>query len=312
MIACELSDLAPTYRDCIVDGQFHYERWGAKAMTDISPLWMLKYLPNMPACHIGIAEDIRGPTNSIVLGEVSSLAAVAEAVRALQRGQADMMLAGGVGSRVHPIIWGRERARQFSRCRDAAAGPCRPFDARRDGIINGEGAATFLLETEEGARARGAKIRARVLGFAAAFEPQPHRELPQGKAIRAAIQRALRDADLTPGDVGHVNAHGLSTTVEDALEAQAIRDTLGDVPVTAPKSFFGNLGAGGGAVEMAVSVLAFEHGLVPRTLNYEYPDPQCPVNVIHGQSLAGARPTAVVLNHTLLGQAIALVLAGPE
>ena len=100
--------------------------------------------------------------------------------------------------------------------------------------------------------------------------------MPRATAIRRAIVAALRDAGLAPADVGFVVAHGLSTVDDDRIEAQAIRDTLGDVPVTAPKSYFGHLGAAAGSLETAVSVLAFQHGLVPPTLNYEQPDPQCP------------------------------------
>ena len=134
----------------------------------------------------------------------------------------------------------------------------------------------------------------------------------QGHAIRRAIAAALQQPALSPADVGHVNAHGMSTTLDDQIEAQAIRDALGDVPVTAPKSYFGNLGAAGGAVEMAVSVLALIHGCVPPTLNYECPDPACPVNVIHGESLPADRRPALVLNHAPGGQAVAVVLGAGD
>ena len=136
--------------------------------------------------------------------------------------------------------------------------------------------------------------------------------MPQGHAIRRAIVAAIERAGLSPQSIGHVNAHGLSTSLDDRIEAHAIRATLGDVPVTAPTSFFGSLGAAAGAVEMVASVLALQKGLVPPTLNYQYPDPDCPVNVVHGQPLAGRPATALLLNHTPQGQAVATVLAGPE
>jgi 3-oxoacyl-[acyl-carrier-protein] synthase II len=309
LIHCELPELVNAYRGCIVDGQFEFRHWGQQAMAEMYPLWMLKYLPNMPACHIGIAQDARGPNNSLTLGDVSSLSAVAEATRVLERGHADAMIAGGTGSRIHPAYWIRGTILGLSRRNDDPAAASRPFDARRDGTVNGEGAAAFLLETRQHAQARGATVLARILGSAGAFEPCRNGEVLQGRGIRQAIGGALRDAGLQAGDVGHVNANGSSTIFDDRIEAQAIRDTLADVPVTAPKSLFGNLGAGTGAVEMAVSVLALQQGCVPQTLNYEYPDPDCPVNVIHGQSLETSTPTALVLNHTNLGQAVALVLA---
>lgn len=311
LIACELDELVAPYRACIQGGQFEYPLWGPKAMSEMYPLWMLKYLPNMPACHIGIAQDIRGPNNTLVLGEVSSLAAVIEATRAIQRGTADAMISGGVGSRLHPTIWVHQQAMEYSHHGDDPAGACRPFDAQRDGMINGEGGAAFVLERRDKAEARGAKILARILGFATAFEPVAKGKTTTGSAIRRVIEGALASAGLKPGDVGHVNAHGMSTVHDDRIEAQAIRDTLGDTPVTAFKSYFGNLAAGSGAVEMAASLLGLQQGLIPPTLNYEHPDPACPVNVIHGEPLRGAAPVALLLNHALTGQATAVVLTLP-
>ena len=147
MMACDLEELTNAYRACMVDGRFDFSRWGPAAMAEIFPLWMLKYLPNMPACHVGIAQDARGPNNTIVSGEVSSLAAVAEAVGVLERGQADVMIVGGSSSRIHPTVWACSRDLPLSRRSDDPAAACRPFDARRDGMVYGEGAAAFLLET---------------------------------------------------------------------------------------------------------------------------------------------------------------------
>jgi 3-oxoacyl-[acyl-carrier-protein] synthase II len=312
MIACELPELAMAYRPCIQDGKFDRRLWASKAMPELYPLWMLKYLPNMPACHIGIACDLRGPNNSLIQGEISSLSALAEAVRVIQRGQADAIVAGGVCSRVHPMIWVRYQAMQYSQRGDDPAAACRPFDAQRDGMINGEGAGSLILESREGAEARGAKIYARVLGFAATFEPHRQGQPLRGTAIRSAIRQVLDSTGIAPREIAYVNAHGMSTTLDDQIEAQAIRDALGDVPVTAPKSYFGNLGAAGGVVELAASVLAFEKGCVPPTLNYQYPDPACPVNVIHGQPATQTGPIVLKLSHSVCGQAVALLLAAPN
>jgi 3-oxoacyl-[acyl-carrier-protein] synthase II len=312
LIAGELHDMEAAYRGCLVDGKFDFNRWGETAMAEIFPLWMLKYLPNMPACHIGIAQDARGPNNSLIHGDVSSLSAVAEAMRVIERGHADVMIAGGTGSRIHLAVLFRAGAFDPVRCSGDPAAACRPFDAHRRGVVLGEGAGAFILESRRHAEARGARILARVLGYAATFEPSHNGRPLEGRAIRKAITTALDNAQVAPGEVGHVNANGLSTIRDDQIEAQAIRDTLGDVPVTAPKSFFGNLGAGTGAVEMAVSVLAFEQGFVPPTLNYQEPDPQCPVNVVRCQPVKTDKPVAVVLNHAQFGQAIAVVLAAPH
>jgi len=308
MLPCELSELAPAFRGCLVDGQFEYDRWGQTAMAELYPLWMLKYLPNMPACHIGIAQDARGPNNSLTLGEVSSLSAVAEAVRVIERGHADAMIGGGTGSRIVPGSWARAQILGISRRRDDPTTIMCPFDARRDGTINGEGAGAFLLERRSCAEARGARILACILGFASTFESCPNGRPLQGRAIRGAIAGALADAGMAADAVGHVNAHGASTVWDDRIEAQAIRDVLGDVPVTAPKSYFGHLAAGTGAVEMAASVLGLQRGLIPQTLNYRQPDPDCPVHVVRERPIPADRPTALILNHAHSGQAVAMLV----
>jgi 3-oxoacyl-[acyl-carrier-protein] synthase II len=312
MIACELPELATAYRPCIEDGQFDRRLWATKAMPELYPLWMLKYLPNMPACHIGIACDLRGPNNSLIQAEVSSLSALAEAVRVIERGQADALVAGGTCSRVHPMIWVHQRAMQYSQRAGDPAAACRPFDAGRDGMVNGEGAGSLVLESRAGALARGARIYARVLGFAATFEPRRDGRPPNGAAIRRAIRQVLDAAGVSAAEIAYVNAHGMSTTLDDRIEAQAIRDTLGDVPVTALKSYFGNLGAAGGIVELLGSVLAFQKGHVPPTLNYQDADPECPVNVIHGRPGEQTGPIVLKLSHSQCGQAVALLLAAPD
>jgi 3-oxoacyl-[acyl-carrier-protein] synthase II len=318
LIPGELEEFIGTYRSCTVDGKFDFGRWGPAAMGEMFPLWMLKYLPNMPACHIGIGQDARGPSNSITMGDVSALSAVAESVRIIERGRADAVIAGSVGARLHPVVWARTREDELSRRTDDPPAAARPFDAERDGTVNAEGAAAFLLETRSHARARGVPILARVLGYASAFDragsffdkdPAATTDGRGGAAIRRVLQAALKDAGLAAAELGFVVAHGKSTIHDDRVEAQAIRAVLGDVPVTAGKGNFGYLGAGCGALEMAAAVMAFQHGLIPPTLNYEHPDPQCPVNVVHGQPMPLKRPTALVLSHTPFGQAVAVVLA---
>jgi 3-oxoacyl-[acyl-carrier-protein] synthase II len=125
-----------------------------------------------------------------------------------------------------------------------------------------------------------------------------------------AIRAALASGGLTAAEIGHINAHGLSTQLDDRLEARALSETLPGVPVTAPKSYFGNLGAGSGAVEMAVSLLSFGEKWVPPTLNYDEPDPDCRINLITGDGLSGSAPVALLVNQATSGQAVALILAG--
>jgi 3-oxoacyl-[acyl-carrier-protein] synthase II len=266
----------------------------------------------MPACHIGIAQDARGPNNTVTLDDVSSLSALCEASRVLDRGQADVMIAGGVGSRIHHTLWARNQIFGQSQRSDSPTTASRPFDAQRDGLVHSEGAGAVILETRCHAQARSARVLARVLGYAGGFE-SPHQNSPcRGSVIRQVIGNALRAAKIKPANIGFVVAHGLSTVEGDRIEAQAIRDTLGDVPVTALKSYYGYLGAASGALESVASVLAFQHETVPPTLNYEHPDPQCPIHVIHGQPMPISRPVALILAYSPHGQAVAIVLGGPS
>ncbi len=309
MIYCELEELELTFRACLEEGVFVPARWGTQSMEELYPLWMLKYLPNMSACHIGIVHDARGPNNTITLGEISSLAAVAEAVRVIERGAADVVIAGGGSSRLHPMPLVCRSDRLFSHRHEEPEQASRPFDARRDGMVNGEGAGAVILERRSHAERRGVPTLARLVSYASRCEPLADGVPATGLAIRNSLQAALEAADLLPEQIGHVNAHGLSTVEHDRVEAQAIHDVLGEVPVTAPKSYFGNLGAGTGAVELVASLLALRDSMIPATLNYEQPDAACPIQVVHGTAQPAAHPTAVVLNQTTTGQAITVVLS---
>jgi 3-oxoacyl-[acyl-carrier-protein] synthase II len=307
----EIEEISDVYRRCADDGRFEFSRWGGFVFKDLYPLWMLKYLPNMAACHISIAHDARGPNNSIVQGGASSLLAIGEAMMVIERGLADAMIAGGSGASVSFNSLPFRGWEQLSKWPGDPAGASRPFDAQRSGIVPGEGSGAFVLESREHADRRGAKILARLASFVSRYEPVRTGQPPQGTAIRRSIEAALASAKLAVADIGHVNAHGESSIEHDRVEAQAIRGTLGDTPVTALKSYFGDLGAGSGAVEMAASVLALVHGRVPPTLNYETPDPACPIHVVRGAPLTGAKSAAVVLNQSSTGQAAAVVLTEP-
>lgn len=304
----EIPEMEPAYRQCLEDGQFIAERWGPAGMSGLNPLWMLKYLPNMIACHVAISYDARGPNNTITLGEASSLLAFVEGWSVLRRGHADVMLIGGSGNRINvtPLMY-RHDLRLSHRAGDPA-GASRPFDADREGMVNGEGAASLVLETREHAEARGARILARVAGACCTFEPPLPDGGSTGTALERAIQGALQRAGMTADQLGFVKANGIATVPGDVREARAIRSLAGDVPVTAPKSLFGNLGAAAGIVETAAAVLALEAQEIPPTLNYERPDPACPVNVVHGAPAPLQRRRALVLGASGTGQTVALVL----
>jgi len=304
----ELEDLTDLYRATDYQGEFDFTRW-KEGMREMYPLWMLRYLPNMAACHIGIAHDARGPTNSIVEGDVSALLTIIEAADVVARGHADVMLAGASSTMLSPVDLAWHAGARMSRNNGRPTEACRPFDADRDGAVWSEGATMFVLESRTHAQQRGVKPQASILGYGRRCEASSGSKKPTGQAIRQAIDAALAMSHVPASEIGHVNAHGLGTVEDDAIEARVIQLALGEVPVTAPKSFFGNLGAAGGAAELAISLLALEQGVVPPTLNFTRPDPACPVNVI-SEPQAARSPAMLALNHKITGQAVALVVSG--
>lgn len=307
---CELDELQGPFLEWLKQEDFDVHRWSRNAMGELYPLWMLKYLPNMPACHIGIRYDARGPNNTIAEGDVSSLLALGEAADVIRRDHADVMIVGGTGSRINlsDLMW--HRGARLA-CNDSAdpAELCRPFDAGRSGMVCGEGAAQLVLESREFAERRGANVLAKLAAVSTRTESAAITQQPTGDAICRALRAAITAAEISSHDIGYVNAHGQSTREDDPIEASAICEVLGEVPVTAPKSYFGNLGQGSGMVELAISLLALEKGVIPPTLNYETPDPECPVKVVTELQEAD-RDTFVKLNHNATGQAVAAVISG--
>lgn len=301
---------------CLDDGgRFQFSDWGRRGMNEVNPLWLLKYLPNMPASHVAIFNEMRGPNNSLTLREAASNLAVAESVRIIARGSADLMIAGATGTRVHPIrtlhvSLQEEVAGVEGEVTDPAA-LSRPFDRDRRGMVLGEGSAALVLESRESAERRGATIWGEVAGFGSSTVQTPQGVAHRAEAIANAVRQALQMAQMEPREIGHIHAHGLATQTCDAEEAQALREVLGDqadsIPVTAAKSYFGNLGAASGLVELTASVLALHHGQLFRTLNYQTPDPACPLNVTR-TSDAPAGDSFLNINVTPQGQAAAVLV----
>jgi len=308
---CDPEELIDSYLPVANSKEPDLAKWGQDAARNLFPLWMLKYLPNMPACHIGIRQDARGPTNTIAHGDVSSLLALDEAVRVIERGHADVMFAGGTSSRlaISDLLW--HRGARMSQVDADPASISRPFDAKRTGMVMGEGAAMFVLESAEHAKRRKAKSLGRIASIVSRSQATIDQRQPPTNAIEQAFSAAMSEASIKPQDLGHINAHGLSTLEDDPAEAQAIARALGgaNVPVTAPKSYTGNLGAGSGAVELAISLLAHSNGMVPGTLNHEQTDKACPVEVPASMQPT-TRPTFATLNHSSTGQAVAAILVG--
>ena len=299
-----------------VTGKLDYPRWGTDGLGEMNPLWMLKYLPNMPASHVAIFNDLRGPNNSLTLREVAGLMAVREAGQTIARGHADRMVAGGTGTRIHSFK--TIHAIQQVQLADPQAVPSeasRPFDAHRTGMVVGEGAGTLVLEEMESAQARGATIYGEVLGTGSSTVTDISLQGSQSTALANAARAALAEAHLSPSDLGHINAHGLGTTTDDRLEAEALSQVLGEdcksIPVVAAKSFFGNLGAGSSVVELAASVKSMNEGELFRTLNYDTPDPEAfSLNVVNAPGMPPG-DTFLKLSVTPQAQAVAVVIGKP-
>lgn len=295
-----------------VTGEIEFEGWGAAGYGKMEPLWLLRYLPNMPACHISIASDARGPSNSLTLDEASGNVVIGEAVRIMQRGAADIMITGATGSYSHPL-----RALHLALLEsllattpEAPEKRSRPFDRDRSGFVVAEGAGTLILETRAHAEARGALIYGRILATGSSTCVDTSGVPNYGAAFEGAMKAALRNGNLEPTDIGHYNAHAAGVGEVDTAEAQAVNKIFGDyrIPVTAPKSFLGNSSAGSGMVELVTSLAALRDGFVPKTLNYDTPDPSCDVAVVTDSGVVPTKKTFASMNVTRKGQAAVVVV----
>ncbi len=294
------------------EGRFQFSRWGTEGMRKMSPLWLLKYLPNMPASHLAIYNDFRGPNNSLTMREAAANAAVAEAFQIILRGNAEAMLVGATGTRLHPMkmVHAVQQEEVFLGDGDPAAAS-RPFDRDRQGMVLGEGAGVIVLEELSSARARGATLYGEVIGGASSSVAGPRLVARRDQAMQNVLASILRNTGTSADDVGHLHAHGLSTRTSDVEEARAIGAVFArrskPLPVTAAKSYFGNLGAGGGMVELIASVLALQHDRLFPILNYATPDPECPLAAVRD---GDARPghSFINLNVTPQGQAAAVMV----
>ncbi len=292
----------------------HMPTWGRVGLPRMEPLWLLRYLPNMPACHISIASDARGPSNSLTLDDASGNTVLGEAQRILQRGSADMMITGSTGTTLHPIktmhlaLWN-----ELATTPSEPAKRSRPFDRDAGGRVVAEGACTFILETRSHAEARQAPVLGRILGTGGGVVTTRTGKPLFREALVRAMQAALRSAKLNVDQIGHVNAHGLGMTDVDIAESLAILDVFGpglgrQIPVTAPKSLLGNSGAGSGTLELAASVVALRNGVIPATLNCENQHPDCPLNIVRGTPRSTSNRIVLNLNVTRSGQASAAIV----
>jgi 3-oxoacyl-[acyl-carrier-protein] synthase II len=315
LISSELDELAPAIAQAYGGGRaFDFQTWGRESIEMIEPIWLLKYLPNMLACHISILIDCQGPSNTITEADASSNLAIAEAARIIARGRADVMVTGGADSKIHPLSLVRMSLFEtMSQWQGEPSQSCRPFDRRRDGWVPGEGAGIVILEEWTHAQKRGARIWGEVLGGGSGCDAMPAGGLdPDGGGTEIAIAAALEEAGLAPHAVGHVNAHGAATRVSDLAESRAFERIFGahGVPVTALKGYVGNLASGCGAVDLIASLIGVNRGKIPPTLNCDDVDPEINLDIVVKSPRPTENLTFVSTNLTPNGQAAAVVIRG--
>ncbi len=285
-----------------------------KGLRRVNPFLPISMLINMPSHHVSSWAGAKGPISTVVAACATGTQAVGEGAEHIRRGDADVMICGGVDAMIHfSLLVGFCTMRALSTRNDEPERASRPFDAERDGFVLSEGAAVFVLESVEHALARGARILGEVLGYASSSDAfhvaQPD---PEGEGASRAMAWALQDAGVRPGEVDYINAHGSATPISDPIETLAIKrvfeDHAHDVPISSTKSMLGHPMGGAGAIEAAVCVRTIENGIIHPTANLETPDPDCDLDYVP----EGAREANVSLalsnSFGLGGQNACLVL----
>ncbi len=297
------------------DGDFDIAEFTKHSLKNLNPMAELEQEPNMPAGHVAAMFDAQGPNANCLTACAASSQAVGEATEIIRRGDADAMLSGGTHSMIHPFgVTGFNLLTALSTRNDEPERASRPFDRDRDGFVLGEGASMVILEELEHARARGAQIYGELLGYGSTADAFRITDThPEGRGAISCIQMALRDAELNPDAIDYINAHGTSTNVNDKVETLAIKQTLGDlaykIPVSSTKSMMGHLIAAAGATELIVCLMVLRDGVLPPTINYETPDPNCDLDYVPNEARDKACSTVLSNSFGFGGQNISLIVS---
>lgn len=256
----------------------------------VSPHLIPMMLPDSAPGYIAIAHGLRGPNMTVVTACASSANAIGEAVEMIRRGAADAILAGGAEAAIVPVaVAGFNSMNAVSTRNNAPMEACRPFDLERDGFVMGEGAACLVLESYEMAHARGAKILAEVIGYSATSDAF-HITAPaeNGAGAHVCMRNALANAGLAPEQIDYINAHGTSTKLNDVGETRAIKSTFGEhayhLAVSSTKSMTGHLLGAAGAMESIFCLKALQDDVIPPTINYQNPDPECDLDYVPNEA----------------------------
>ncbi len=261
----------------------------------VSPHFIPMMIANMASGQVSIRFGVRGPNSAPVTACASSSHAIGDAMRFIQRGEAEVMIAGGAEATITPLALASFcSARAMSTRNDEPTRASRPFDKERDGFVMGEGAGILILESLDHAQRRGAKIYAELVGYGMSGDAYhvtaPH---PEAEGARLAMLRALKDAGMRPEEIDYINAHGTSTPMNDQTETQAVKKVFAEhayqLAISSTKSMTGHLLGAAGAVEAIASALALREQVIPPTINYEFPDPECDLDYVPNQ----ARPAKI-------------------
>ncbi len=315
LICADLTELASALATATDErSEFDIRTWGSEGMNNLTPLWLLKFLPNMLACHVTIVHDAQGASNTITCGEASSHLAIGEAFRTIADGAADICICGGAESKLNPMGLMRQSLlkRLTGDRNDDPTHACRPFDVDRSGTAISEGAGLIILEALDHAERRGARIYGELVGFGAGASIKSWSSPdPDGRAVAVAVDKALADAGVGPEEVELVVAFGTGIPACDLSEARGLHASLGpwavEVPTAAWKGALGNNGAGSGAIDFATAVIASHTGQIPPSQNVERVDPECNLTILSNG--AALRPKLVLSTAYALsgGQTAALV-----
>ncbi|RJP36728.1 MAG: beta-ketoacyl-[acyl-carrier-protein] synthase family protein [Phycisphaerales bacterium] len=318
LICADLPELAGALSTAAdpATGRFSHARWGREGMTNLTPLWLLKFLPNMLACHVTIVHDAQAPSNTITCGEASSHLAIGEAFRTIARGAADVVICGGAESKMNPMALARPLLFGWLNTadNDRPHHACRPFASDGAGMVASEGGGLAILESLDHARRRGARIYAEVVGFGAAANTHDWRSPdPSGSPVRLAIEAALKDAGVGPAALGLAVPFGCAVPAFDASESLGWRDACGSrleqVRAVATKGLIGVNGAGSGAIDFATAVLALYRNTVPPSANTHRTHDGCPFRFVQGDPVDANAEYAVTTAFALSGsQTAALVV----
>ncbi len=271
----------------------------------------------MPAGHLAGMFNAQGPNINCLTACAASSQAVGEATELIRQGDADAMISGGSHSMIHPFgVTGFNLLTALSTRNDEPTKASRPFDRTRDGFVLGEGAAMVVLEDLDHAKRRGATIYGEILGYGSTADAYRITDIhPEGRGAIRCMQLALENAGLNPSDIGYVNAHGTSTSVNDRVETVACKQVFGEQtcpPVSSTKSMMGHLIAAAGVTELLVCMLAIRDNVLPPTINYELPDPDCDLDYVPNEARQADCRYALNNSFGFGGQNITLIVGGFE